>query len=884
MSDDRARRRYRTLLRLTPERLRHRHAAEMEDAFIEAWHRARTIGRIATAWTWMRAAADLGLAAIRRPVPVPRSIDPSARRSPLMIGTDIRYALRAFRRQRLATGLVVTMLTLAMAANVVVFSLINGLFLRPFPFPESERLVYINERAPQWNLDRTGINYPDFDQWRKATRAFEGLALFDSGTFNMADEGGAERIAGARVTHDFFPLLRIQPLRGRLFTAEDDRPNGPRVVLISEVMWQERFGRDEAVLEKTIRLNGVTFQILGVLPRHAEFPTRSRVWIPLAGDPNQQDKSYSYDGIGRLKPDITVASAEEDLRRAHEPIWEARDRDRVVSPFAEPLRETLIRDFRTMTRALFGAVTLLLVVACANVAAVMLARAIARRREMGVRLAVGASRWRLLRQLFVENMLLAVAGGILGLVVGRWALSILIAAAGAAVPAWASFAMDGRLVGFAVLVTVATAVLFGWAPAFHAVRGNLRSAMTDASPGSTTSPRGRRTLTWLVAAEFALAAVLLVGGGLLFRAFSEVRRVDPGFRADHVLTFSVSLPAATYPDGPARLAFWTRLLERVRAMPGIESAGVISCPPLGCHWGNFYRIEGRPPLKPGEADPVVLSRMASEGYAAAMGLRLVAGRFFDERDGLPNTPGVVVVNESFVRTFWPGTTDAIGKRMSFTGANQPWLTVVGVTADVKHYGLERPMRPGLYFPARQLAFRTARMTVVMRTVNEPDAFAGTARALVRELDPTLPLFSVQTMERALSDSLQQRATYSWMLAVFAGLALVLALGGTYGVTSYLVSQRHREIGIRLAMGARSTDIIRGVVRGSLAPIGAGVIVGLASAMALASLINDLFFGVSPRDPIVLLTAAAALGIAALGANWLPARRAARTDPMGSLRT
>jgi predicted permease len=822
-----------------------------------------------------------------------------------MIGTELRYAVRAFRRQRLATLLIVTMLTLGVAANIVVFSVVNELFLRPFPFPQPERLVYINEKAPQWNLERTGVNYQDFDQWRKGTRVFEGIGVYDDLSFNLSDDQGAERVAGARITHDFMTVLGIPPLRGRLFTPEEDKPNAPRVALISEAMWHERFGGKEEVLEKTLKLNGVVFQIIGVLPRRAEFPIRARIWIAMQGDPSQ-NQGWSYDAIGRLKPGVTVEAAQQDLLRAQQVIWDQRDRERIVSPFTTPLRDELVQNFRTIAQALFAAVVLLLIVACANVAAVMLARAIARRREMGIRLAVGANRWRLMRQLFVENVLLAVAGGVLGLALGRWALHLLISSTGDGVPVWTTFDLDGRLIGFAILITAATALLFGLAPAFHAIRGDLRTAMTDAGTGSTMAPGGRRTLTWLVGAEFALAAVLLVGGGLLFRAFGVVQRTDPGFRADHVLTVSVALPGSIYRDGRARLDFWTRLLERLRATPGVDAAGVISCAPLSCHWGNFYTIEGKPPLKPGESNPVVLTRVASDGYFEAMGLRLKAGRFFDKTDvpwtppplppgatggsldnqppGLAQQATVVIVNETAARTFWPGEDHVIGKRIAFNGDKQPWITVVGVTGDIKHYGLERPMRPGIYFPATQLSGRTASMTVAMRTAQDPESLTTTVRSVVRELDPTLPLYGVQSMERALSASLQQRATYSWMLAVFAGLALVLALGGTYGVTSYLVTQRHREIGIRMTMGARAADIVRGVLRASLTSVGIGIAVGLVSAVLLAGLLAELLFGVSPRDPLVIGAAALTLVAAAIAANWIPARRAARTEPMQSLRT
>jgi len=920
MNVDVPRRTYRRLLRLAPRRLRDRHGSEMEDAFAETWADARARGGLATVVVWLRSTWDLLHARMRRRTRPYRRTTRFSRERWLVPWIELRTALRSFRRQKVATTLVVTMLSLGIAANIVVFSLVNGLFLRPFPFPQPDRLVYINEKAPQWNLDRTGINFPDFVQWRTAAQTFDSMALYGGASFNLSDDHGAERIQGGTVTYDFLKVLGLQPLRGRMFTPEEDRPNAARVVVISEGTWRDRFGADEQVLGKTMSLNGRTFEVVGVFPKEAAFPDAAALWVPLAGDPNQQGNSYSFAGLGRLKPGVSRDQAEQDLLRAQEPIWTARDKEKVVSPFTLPLRENLVSEFRTIAAALWGAVTLLLVVACANVAAVMLARAIARRREMGIRLAIGANRFRLLRQLFVENMVLAIVGGAIGVALGRWALNVLVTSADTALPSWAPFGFDGRIVGFSILVTVATSLLFGWAPAFHAVKGDLRTAMGDTTGGggSTVSPRGRRTLTWLVAAEFTLAAVLLAGGALFLRAFGQVQRVDPGFRTDHTLTFSLSLPGATYSDGVKRLAFWDRLLGRLRTAPGIEAAGMITCPPLTCHWGNFYRIEGRPPLKPGESNPVVLTRVASAGYFEAMGIRLKAGRSFTDQDGRaaqqaelaaaaeaekrakaqpagspppppappPAAARSVIVNETFAKTFWPGVSlqDVVGKRISFNSDTQPWIDVVGVTADVKHYGLERPMRPGIYFPAPQMAGRTNSMAVVVETAGEAEGVTSTVRSLVREIDPSLPLYRVQTMQRMLADSVRTRATYSWMLAVFAGLALVLALGGTYGVTSYLVTQRTREIGIRLAMGAQSEDIVRSVLRGSLVAIGAGVVVGLAGVLALAGWLRDILFGVSPRDPAVLAGAALALAMAAVLANYIPARRAARTDPMGSLRS
>jgi predicted permease len=876
---DRAGAIYRALLRLGPRTLRERHGAEMEAVFLDALREGRRQGFLTVTRVWLAAVFDLLAASATRRGRRHYQSQGTPERRTLMIGADLKYTVRWLLRQRFSTALVVTMLALGIAANVVVFGLVNGLFLRPFPFPNPDRLVYINETAPRWNLDVTGINYPDFVQWRSEAKLFEAIALYNGESFNLADGTGAERIEGASVTHDFAAVLGVQPILGRMFTVEEDRPKAERVVVIGEGLWHRRFGGAPDVLGRTLKMNGVPHAIVGVMPAAVRFPGNVELWVQMAGDPTQEYESYRASGLGRLKPGVSPEDADKELQRAHQPVWDKRDKEHIVSPFARSLREDLVRDFRSQAKVLIGAVGILLIVACANVASVMLARALARRKEMGIRLAVGASRARLTRQLFVENMVLAMLGGAIGLVLGHWGLRLLISFAGNQVPAWANFTLDLRVTVFALGITVLTTVLFGWAPALHAARGNLKGAMHAATGGTTIGPGGRRTLSWLVAAEFAMAAVLLVCGGLLLRAYDRVKHVDPGFRPDHVLTFMVYLPEASY-GGPKgrRLALWDQLTARIAATPGVEAVGLVSCPPLGCHWGRFFTAEGRPPLKPGDVNPVVLHRPASAGYFEAMGIRLKSGRFLTEEDGR-NGNQVAIVNESFANAFWPGVGDPVGRRIK-TGESTPWITVVGYVADVKHYGLERPMRPGMYWPIRP---DNDTLTVAIRTTGEPAAFTPMARTILRELDPELPMFRVRTMEEAMQRSMVQRATYSWLLSIFAVMALVLALGGSYGVTTYLVSQRTREIGIRVALGARATDIVGAVLRSSLGVVTVGVIAGIAAALGLARLLTDQLFGVPPNDARILVSAAVVLFLLAMAANWLPARRAARVDPMRSLR-
>jgi predicted permease len=579
---------------------------------------------------------------------------PAERRS-IMIGSDIRYAWRALDHQKFGSAIVVAMLALGIGANVAVFTLINGLFLKPLPFPDPDRLVYINETAPRWKLETTGITYADFAQWHRAQQAFEAIATFNRRSFNVASENGADRMDGASVSADFAKVLGIKPVIGRMFTAEEDRPNGPNVALISISVWHERFGGRKDVLGQTIRLNSRQFTIIGVLPPSADFPGGVRLWIPQQGDPNSVD-NYSLEGAGRLKPGVTAAQGATDLLRAHQPIFDMRDKERAVSPLVRDLRQHLIGDYDTIVTTLGAAVSLLLIVACANVAAMMLARALTRRREMGIRLAIGASRTRLLRQLLVENLILSAMGSVLGLVIGNWAIQLLLESLPDQAPRWASFALDARMVIFTLGTCTVSALLFGWAPALQTMNVDLRSAVASDTAGSTPAIRGRRTLRALVVAEFALASLMFVCSSLLVRAYDRVKNVDPGFDPNGVMSFTVSLPGVSYADNKARLAFFGRLETRLRELPGVTNAGTISCAPISnCHWGVFYHAEGAAPRRPNEPNPVVLNRVASPGYFQSMGIRLQRGRVFTDQDGREGAdqPSVIIVNETLRKRCGP---------------------------------------------------------------------------------------------------------------------------------------------------------------------------------------------------------------------------------------
>jgi predicted permease len=876
---------YRALLRIAPGSLRDGHADEMAALFADRLAAAHMRGIAAVLRVWASGLVDLCRARVGSWLdsPTVSLTIPIDERKGFMLGSDMRYAWRSLGRQRGSTALVVLMLALGIAANVAVFSLVNGLFLRPFPFAHPERLVYINTAAPKWNLDTVGINYPDFVQWRKGQKLFEAIGLYDTASFNLSDAGGAERAEGALISYEFPQVLGVEPLLGRTFTPDEDKPHGAPVVLISEALWSARFARDRAVVGRTLRVDGLARTIVGVLPADAAFPDAVRLWLPRAGDPAQPYESYSGDAIGRLKAGVTVAQADADLKRAHQPIWDASDKDHTVTPFVTALHDTFVRDYRGAAKTVGGAVAVLLLIACANVAAVMLARALARRREMGIRLALGSSRMRLLRQLLIENLMLSVLGGVIGLVAGRWALGALIGIIPDELPRWAAFQTDFRVIAFSLAVVVGAVILFGWAPALHAVGGDLRSAVNASTNGTTGAPRGRRTLWVLVAGEFALAAILLVCGTLFVKAFDRVRHVDPGFRADNVLVATVPLSEGTRPKPEQWATFWDDLAQRASQIPGADAVGLISCAPMGnCHQGNFFQVDGAIP-RPDGKDPVVLTRYASPGYFGAMGIRLRGGRFLQDSDGRPKQLMAIVVNETFVRTFWGEGANAVGRRVRFRGREAtPWFTVVGVAGDVKHYGLERPMRPGVYFPLHMDPSST--MTLAIHASRDASSIAPTLRDVLRRMDPEIPLFRVRTMSEVIRQSTALRAALSWMLAVFALLAFLLAIGGAYGVATYLVTQRTREIGIRVALGARTADIFRSVVANGVAVVAAGVACGLLASTALARLLAESLFGVSGHDLAVLAFVSAVLLGTALLANGLPARRAARIDPMRSLRT
>ena len=814
----------------------------------------------------------------------PRKPEPPARPNHLAnLVYDMRIALRGMRRRPAFSLMVAGMLALGIAGNAAIFSTFNSLFLKPLPFRDSARFIDLDETAPQWNLHYTGIAEPDLFAWREQNTTFDGMAFFYNLDANLSRMGPSRHVDGAKVSRDMLDLLGLKLVLGRNFTPEEDRPKGEKVVLLGYSLWQTVFSGDRSVLGRTLVLNNEPYKIVGVLPREAVFPDRAELWVPLAVD-RVSDDGWYLAGIGRLKPGVTARQALADLTRVHKAmIASGRSVNKVTSPILTPLRERYLGDFRTTSQVLLVAVAVVLLIACVNIAALMLVRASSRAHEVAVRTAIGASRGRIVRQLLTETALLALVGGVAGVMLGRLGLRAIVSLLPDTMPRWIDFQLDLRFAAFCVLITAAAALLFGLFPALQASRTEVNVALHASARRATFSHAQKGTLNVLVVSEIGLALALLIASGLLVRAFQKVTHVDPGFRVENVLAFEADLPEQKYSKPEQCVAFYQNLLDQLRAVPGVAAAGAATTPPLHGHWGQFFKAADDPPLGPNEKRPVVLQVLVTPGYFDAIGMTVLAGRQFDDRDGTLKEHPVAMVSETFARQHWPHSS-AIGKRIRYAYDDKgPWWEVVGVLRDEKHYGLDGEVRPAVYVPERQWTYPHTLM-VVVHTTSKPEALTGPARKILASIDPDLPLYNVHTMSERLDRSLWARRAYSWLFGVFSLVALVLAAAGIYGVISYAVSQRTHEIGIRMAVGATPREVLASVLRGGMMLVGAGTAIGLAVALAAAGLLDKLLFGVSSRDPFVY--GAVVLAVVAVGllANAIPARRAASLDPVKALRT
>ncbi len=793
---------------------------------------------------------------------------------------DLRFAVRTLIKQPVFGLSAVGMLALGIGANAAIFGIFNGFFLRPLPFSNPSQLVRFDERAPRWNLEYVGMPYPDFHFWRDRNETFQGMAVAGGESFSLSGEGSPERLRGASVTHDMAEVLGIQPVLGRDFLPEDDQPGAPDIALLSEGLWEERWGRDPDVLGQVIRLDARPHTIVGVLPDEAAFVLEARLWTPLRAELSESSNNYYLFGVGRLTEGTRLETALADLERIHATLKEDGPASDDTYPVLEPVLDRMIGDARGPLLALMASVGLLLLIACANIAGLMLARALAREKEVGIRVALGAGRGRIVRQLLTESLTLAVVGGALGSMLGVWGSSALIALSPDEPPPWVSFEADYRFMIFVVGIVGVTAILSGLFPALRATGDRTYGISLDAATRSTGSMAKSRGLKSLVVGEAALSVILLVMAGLGIRDFQAVMDVEPGFETEGILTFGLSLPSAKYEGEEAILQFWEGYLAQIRALPGVSLAGVTSATPMGGHWGQFFRAEGAPELGPDDVAPVTLNRVVSPGYLEAMGIRLRSGRFFSEGDGRDENRAVIL-NETWALANFPDE-DAVGQRIQATWEGAPLMTVVGVTEDTKHYGLDEEMRQGIFQPLAQVPISGT--TIVIKTSLDPLGLVPQVRQLTRDADPDVPVVLPRTMQQILDESLWPRKIVAWLFGGFAVMALVLAVGGIYGVLSYTVTQRNLEIGIRMALGAQNRQVLGEVLRRGMSLVGFGVALGLAGAYGMARAISSIFYGVGTGSLLLYgIVVAILLAVGAL-ANYFPARKAARVSPVGALRS
>ncbi len=879
-------RRYRGLLRILPPAFRRAHGEALERTYLDMradWEEER--GEPGASF-WLALTVDVcqvsaleWLALLGRTL---RSMTTGGGEEKMseVLG-DIRYAVRQLIRQPLYSVVVVLLMALAIAGNAAVFRVFNGLFLKPLPFEAPEQLVDLDETAPAWDLEYVSIMYRDFGSWRAENSSFESMALYDEGGGNFVGEGNPRRVTILLATHDLDDALGLTPLMGRFFDPAEDMPDGPRATLLSQGFWQQEFGGSPDVIGTTISIDGFPIEVVGILPPEARYFGEYDLWLPLRGNPDDAG-SWSYNGVGRLRPDVTPEQALADLTAIHKALIDERPVNEITSPVVTPLRDRFLGEYRLGAGFLLGAVGIVLLIACANIAGLMSVRAMARAQEMGIRRAMGAPKGRIVGQLLTESFVLAGIGAAVGAGAGYWGSEFLVQPLAEQFPAFVKFDLDLRFLLFTLAITVSAAVAFGLAPALRAAGTSETGALSNRA---TSGRKRRRAVSLLVMGEVALALVLLVVGGLSALDVRHLGRTDPGFDALGVVSFRLNLPSQRYEDGAARLSFAERYVEQLEAIPDVEAAAIASSVPLGGHWGWFFSAEDEPPRAEDEANPVVLNRVVSPGYFEALGVQLQAGRAFDSFDGRDEGAPVVIVNETFVRTHLSHLDDPVGARIhpgtGTPGDDAIWWTVVGVTRDVKHYGVDEEMRPGVYQPLAQNPLSAFHMALSTRGDIAP--LMTRVREVTAALDVELPVHSVTPLETSLRESLFTRRAMSWLIGIFSTVALLMAIAGIYGVISYSVGQRRQEISIRMAMGAERGKVVREVLVQGMKLVLAGAALGLVLSLAGARLVAGILVGVSSTDPWIYLFVTALLLVVAFVANYLPARRAAGLHPMGALR-
>src|SRR5687767_7446898 len=813
---------------------------------------------------------------------------------------DLRYGARMLLKDKGVTFVVILALALGIGANTAIFSVVDAVLLRPLPYPESDRLVFLNETAK--SMDEISISYPNFADWRSQNHVFEKIGVHNRDSYNLTGAGEAERIVTGQVSADLFAALRVNPALGRLFTNEEDQPGGTPVVVLSYPLWQRRFGGQASILNQPLTLNGKSYTVIGIMPEGFQYPSRVEMWVPVgqrSGEVSWQERG-NHPGlyaVARLKPGVSLdqAKAEMDLIAANlEKQYHDSNAGNGVQ--LRPLLEILVGDIRRPLWVLFAAVAFVLLIACANIANLLLARAQSRQKEMAIRSAMGAGRWRIARQLLTESVLLALIGGTLGMLIAQWGVKLILYVSPDAIPRSGEISLDWRVLAFTIGLSFVTGILFGLAPALQAGVVDVHETLKETGRGTS----GKHWLrSSLVVVEVATTLVLLIGAGLMIRSFYRLQKVNPGFSYDHLTSFSVSLPQLKYAEQGQRVAFYNQLLENIRHLPGVESAAASSGLPLGNNgWQSWVTFDGQ--TAAGDKGALVEACLVTPDYFRTMNIPLKSGRFFTDRDDrsflgdkdlskmteqerIGAGVNAIIIDKEFARRHWPNE-DAVGKRLRWGPDNPgaPVLTVLGVVGRVKMEGLSQDSNNVQgYFSFPQLG--NGNMTVIVKAQSDPNQLISALREQVKAVDPDQPIYNIRTMDEIRAESVASERLNLTLLSIFAGIALVLAIVGIYGVMSYSVTQRTHEIGIRMAIGAQPRDVFRMVIGQGMTLALIGVGLGLIGAFALTRLMASMLFDIAPTDPVTFAAIAVLLTTVALLACFIPGRRATKVDPVISLR-
>jgi putative ABC transport system permease protein len=803
------------------------------------------------------------------------------------LAADLRQNCRALLRTPSFLIFTVLALALGIGANAAIFGLVDSVLLQPLQFRDSARLVEVWEDASFLGFPKNTPSPGNFAEWKKRNHVFSDMAALKGDIVALTGDGPPEQLESSPITYNLFPLLGVRPALGRNFLPEEDSPGGPLAAIISASLWRQRYGSDPSIVGRTIRLNGAPYQVVGVMPEGFTFPERASIWTPMALSSRdfQNFGAHYLRVFARMKPGVTLAAASREMSAlAAQLAREHPDENTNIGAFAVSLRDQLVGDLRLGLLVLLGGVGCVLLIACANLAGLLLARSMERRRELAVRVALGAGRARLIVSAMLESLLLAFAGGALGLLLAVWALPALHRMIPLALAGWATPHLDWRLGLFTFGISAVAAILFGVVPAAKATRVDLNRALRQEGRSVAGGHRGARR--YLVVGEVALATALVVGAGLFIRTLWALSHVDLGFRPDHVLTLRTNLPSSPgtpYGKFEARTGFYRDVLQKVEAIPGVKSAGYTTFLPLTNEGGTSgFTIEGRPPLQPEQANDAT-HRVISDDYLQTMGVKLISGRFFGRLDGSETRP-VAIINETMANKYWTGE-NPLGHRFRLD-ENAPWITIVGIAQNVRNQGIERAARPEMYFPCTQPVASAGYFMprdLAVRVAGDPLRFVPAVKQAIWSVDHNQPISDIQPMSQLVSDRLATRNMQVQLLGVFALMALLLASLGLYGLLAYKVAQRTREIGIRMALGAQKRQVIRTLLREGLQLVGLGLAGGLICAFLLQRVFRSLLFGVTPTDPFTFLLTAVILLLAGLAACYVPARRAASIDPVEALR-